>query len=527
MCGIIAVSGIENASVLIYEGLKLLQHRGQESAGILVYDGNSFRKTINDGMVEDAIPVSEIRELKGSTGLGHVRYSTSGKKSDFYQVEHPMQPIVEEDIAIVHNGTLINYDQLAERLRIQGETVSRGNDSDTQLLAKTLHLGHELSVDDKVRQLFNIAQPTYSLIIQNKDTLYVCRDLSGNRPLYIGNVSGGYMVASEERVLRMLGSNSIDEAGAGELIKLAGNEVSREQIQKPSLNRCIIELIYLSSTGAPDEDSPVLFGKGIREVRKDLGIALAREQPANADIVLGVLGSGYYASLGYSIQSGIPHSKTALVRDPNYKKRTFIEPDEQDRVVGVYLKFITEPNELHGKRIAVVDDTIVRLTTSSGLVQKLRLSGASELHMRVASPPIMWPCFYGIDFPKRDELIAARLNVREIEQYLALRFFGMDDNREQLIGLVRGSRLTNEDIIDIIDTSTEEDNYLKREYLRKSRHFVVKPDDLGLERFSLGYLSLEGLVESFDIDTSEYCLACFNGDYQISPDIVKDKLDSE
>ena len=171
-----------------------------------------------------------------------------------------------------------------------------------------------------------------------------------------------------------------------------------------------------------------------------------------------------------------------------------------------------------------VDDTIIRLTTSSGLVQKLRLAGASELHMRIASPPVIWPCFYGVDFPLRNELIAAMLSVPEIQQYLTLRFFGMDDNRDKLIEIVRGNQLSKTGMGDIVQRSTEDDNYVKRAFLQRNKHIVIDPDDINPKRFSLAYLSLEGLVDAFDIDSSEYCLACFTGKYEIEEELIKQKL---
>ena len=527
MCGIIAVSGVENASYLIYEGLKHLQHRGQESAGILVYDGQKFKKTIKDGMVQEAISPKDLKSLNGTTGLGHVRYSTSGRKKEngFYDTEYPRQPIVDKDVAVVHNGTVINYNDLADTLRKRGISITSGADSDTQLLTRIIGSSDKASIEDRIKEMLDIVEPTYSMIIQHDDTLYICRDKTGNRPLYFGNIHEGHITASEERVLKQLGATNIREVNPGELIRVSGNQSYSEQISAQNLQRCMIELIYLASAGNPEENPPYLFNKDLRKVRKGSGMTLAKEQPADADLVIGILGSGYYASLGYSEQSNIPYSKTALIRDPKFQKRIFIEPNEKDRIVGVYLKFLADSNEIVGKRVVAVDDTIVRLTTSSGLVQKLRLAGVSELHMRIASPPISWPCFYGIDFPKKDELIAARLSILEINQYLALRFFGMEDRREELIGIVKGNQLSNEDIQDIINRSTERDNYLKREFLQKTNHTVIDADNIDLKRFSLGYLSLEGLIESFDIDPSEYCLACFTGNYKINPEMIRQKLE--
>lgn len=321
-----------------------------------------------------------------------------------------------------------------------------------------------------------------------------------------------------------MGATNISEVGEGQLIRIENSNTYTEQISMPDLKKCIIELIYLSSAGKSEYERPELFGRDIRTIRRKSGIELASEHPANADLVVGVMDSGYWASIGYSQKSRIPLSRTGLKRHPNYKKRTFIEPSEEERIVGVYLKFISESNELSGKRLVVVDDTIVRLTTSSGLVQKLRIAGASELHMRIASPPITWPCFYGVDFPHRSELIAANLTVPEIEQYLILRFFGMDDNRDKLIEIVRGNQLSKTDIEYMVQRSTEDNNYVKRAFLQRSNHIVIDPDDISPKRFSLAYLNLEGLVDAFGVDSSEYCLACFTGKYEIEEELIKQKL---
>jgi len=528
MCGIIAVSGIENASSLIYEGLKLLQHRGQESAGILVYDGIQFRKSINDGMVNEAIHLRELGQLRGTTGIGHVRYSTAGlKKEDLsLGIDHPRQPIIEGDISVIHNGNIVNYNQLVSVLGDRGIHIEKNIYSDTQLMAKIIASSSKKNIEEAIMETINLIKPTYSLIVQHKDNLYICRDRTGNRPLYIGRIAEGYGVASEERALRLIGAKAIEEVMPGEFIKLYKKEKESKQIYTPRLKRCVLESIYLATAGKLKEKSPVLFEQNLRDIRKRSGRILAREHPSIADLAIGILGSGYWASVGYSQESGIPFSKTALKRDPKYKKRTFIEPSEAERIVGVYLKFIPNGKEIAGKKLVTVDDTIVRLTTSSGLVQKLRLAGASELHMRVASPPILWPCFYGIDFPQKEELIASRLDVEEIEQYIALRFFGMDDKREELIEIVKGNKLSQGDIKEIIGRSDERNNYLKREKLQKTDHVVIGPEDFSPLRVSLGYLSLDGLIEAFEINPEEYCLACFTGKYEIEPELVMQRLTS-
>jgi len=526
MCGIIGVTGVGNASNLIYEGLKLLQHRGQESVGILTYDGHDYKKILKDGLVHEAISPTELNSLNGSTGLGHVRYSTSGRKKDngFCDVEHPKQPILGIDFALVHNGTIVNYGYMVNVLERRRIGISPGEDSDTQLVAKIIGSSEEADIEKRIKKSLETIKPTYSMLIQHENALFLCRDRTGNRPLYIGNIGGGYIAASEGSVLNSLGATNISEVGEGQLIRIENNDAYTEQIFTPDLKKCVIELIYLSSAGKSEHERPELFGRDIRTIRIKSGIKLASEQPANADLVVGVMDSGNWASIGYSQKSGIPRSRTGLKRHPHYKKRTFIEPSEEERIEGVYLKFIAESNELSGKRLVAVDDTIIRLTTSSGLVQKLRLAGASELHMRIASPPVIWPCFYGVDFPLRNELIAAMLSVPEIQQYLTLRFFGMDDNRDKLIEIVRGNQLSKTDMGDIVQRSTEDNNYVKRAFLQRNKHIVIDPDDINPKRFSLAYLSLEGLVDAFDIDSSEYCLACFTGKYEIEKELIKQKL---
>lgn len=521
MCDVVGVIGVKDASRHAYVGLISGQNRGQESAGILSYDGQKSHMARGHGLVREAIKDSELERLTGDIALGQTRYSTAGGPY------HAAQPIIENherfgEFSIVHNGNMVNYEQLERRVREAGAYDYKENPSDSQLFARLLSLSDGATFEEALRKTLDKVKPTYSLIVQKGEEVYVTRDKHGNRPLSIGKLDGGYAVASEEYDLKMMGCIDIEEVKEGEMIKLYKRQKTSNQIYVPEPQRCINELIYL----AKGTDGAEIFGKRVQDIRQESGRRLAVEHPAVADLVIGILGSGYHASIGYSEQSGIPHSLTALIRNPNYHKRTFIEPNHAERVRGVYLKFTEDKKEINGKRIVVIDDSIVRLTTSSGLVGKLRLAGATGLDFRVASPPIKNPCFYGIDFPDKAELVAASLSVPEIEQHLRLRFFGVDYGREELNEIVRGNVLSQDDVEEIVGVSMRQDrNFLRRaSKKKKADHAIVNPFDLDQGRFTLGYLSEQGLVESFGIDPSKYCLACFNGEYKIEPEIIMERL---
>jgi len=500
MCGVIGVVGVENAARYAYIGLKnYLQHRGQESAGIRVYDGRGYGSKIGLGLVHAVMREDEAQHLRGNCSVGHVRYSTSGGLEN-------AQPVINGHLAVAHNGNHVNYHKALRVLRKDRGINWIGKEkSDTQVLTELIATSSKDSIEDAIIESLSIAGPTYSLVIQYKDNLYVARDPRENRPLYIGNFKEGYAVASEERCLRMMGASEIEGVAGGKLIVLGSDSRKEIDFAQASPKRCAFEELYFAHPGERGEPDPQLFGKYIREMRVNAGMRLAREHPSKADLIIPILNSGYYAGIGYSIGSGVPLSVAALERVPGYIKRTFIEPTTTQRIIGVYMKFKGNKEAVVGQRVGLVEDTIVRLTTSSGLVQILRRAGAQAIDFRVAAPPIRWPCFYGVDFPERKELMAARLTVKEIEQYLRLRHFGLFDDRSHLIQLVRGKVLTLEDYQKIVHKSIKKNmNYLVQ------AGYEVNVDNLDLDSFTLGYLSFEGMLESMGMDPSEYCLACFS-----------------
>jgi amidophosphoribosyltransferase len=446
VCGIVAVSGNPEAAQLVFLGLYSLQHRGQEAAGIASFDAAGVSHRVrNAGLVSDAIGKGDIAELPGDVAVGHIRYSTAGGSG-----LKNAQPIREHyrggSLALVHNGNLTNAGLLRERLLNEGALFQSSIDSEVvvHLIARSRAESVEGQIADALSQL----EGAYCVLLTVDDVLYAARDPYGYRPLVIGALpTGGLVLASETCALDIVRARYVRDVEPGELIRIRAGEieaVTRLPKFVPEPQPCIFELVYFAR---PDTR---LWGYTVDRARRAFGRKLAEERPAAADIVISVPDSANSAAVGYAEASGVPF-ELGLIRN-HYVGRTFITPDQAGRDFKVRMKFSPVREVLEGKRVVVVDDSLVRGTTSRALVNMLREAGAREVHFRLASPPVRWPCFYGIDMPTREELIASGMSVDEIRAYL-----GVD---------------------------------------------------------SLGYLSAAGMVECVSDDGETYCTACFTGDYR-------------
>ena len=447
MCGIVAVSGNPEAARLTYLGLYSLQHRGQEAAGIVTHEGDTgeTHRVREAGLVSDVFTEEKLAELPGDTAVGHIRYSTAGGAG-----LKNAQPIRETyrfgHLALVHNGNLTNFHAIRDRLLEEGAFFQSTIDSEVivHLIARSRESTPEAQIIDALSQL----EGAYCVLATVGDTLFAARDPFGYRPLVVGALpTGGMVVASETCALDIVHARYVRDVEPGELIRIRGGEIE-SVVRLPRFvaeaQPCVFELVYFAR---PDSR---LWGYTVDRARRAFGRKLAQEQSAEADIVISVPDSANSAAVGYSEASGIPF-ELGLIRN-HYVGRTFITPTQAGRDFKVRLKFSPVREVLDGKRVVVVDDSLVRGTTSRALVALLRDAGAAEVHFRLASPPVRWPCFYGIDMPTRDELIAARMTVDEMREYL-----GVD---------------------------------------------------------SLGYLSAEGMIDCVRDNGETYCTACFTGDYR-------------
>ena len=440
-CGVVGVSGVPGASELAYLAMYALQHRGQESAGIVSIDKGKGRLHKGVGLVADVFTADRLLALPGDTAVGHVRYSTAGGGA-----ARNAQPIVvnyaEGDLAISHNGNLTNQAALRNKLVSEGALFQSSSDSEVivHLIARSRHPEIEAQIDDALTHL----EGAFSLVISVGDTLYAARDARGFRPLVLGRIGDGHVVVSETCALDIMGAEYIRDIEPGEVIRIKGSTVERLRSLPPAprVSPCIFELVYFAR---PDSR---LWGISVDRARRAFGRRLAREHPVEADCVIAVPDSANSAALGYAEESGIPY-ELGLLRN-HYVGRTFIRPSQADRDFGARIKYNPVREVLHGRRVIVVDDSLVRGTTSRSLVRFIRGAGAREVHFRIASPPVKNPCFYGIDMPSKDELIGSNHSVEDIQTQL-----GVD---------------------------------------------------------SLGYLSLEGMIEGVK-QGAPFCDACFSGKY--------------
>ncbi len=443
-CAVVGVIGHEEAAKFCYLGLYAMQHRGQEGAGIVSTDGEQMYAYRDMGLVAEVFDADNLANFAGSAAIGHTRYATFGSK-DWQNLQPFLANFGRDSFAISHNGNLVNADQLKESLREKGAIFS--STSDTEVI---LHLvareAEEKSFIKRLAAALAQVRGAYSLAVLGHNYLIAVRDPFGVRPLSLGKISGGYVVASETCAFDLIGATFVRDIAPGEILQISkdGKMTSDFSLGNPRSALCVFEYVYFAR---PDSD---IGGKSVYNVRKRLGMELAKEQPApGAELVIPVPDSGVPAAIGYAQAAGLP-MEFGLIRN-HYVGRTFIEPRQAIRDFGVKIKLNANRELLMGKRIVVVDDSIVRGTTSKKIVTMLRNAGAREIHFRISCPPTTGPCHYGIDTPSREELIAATHSVDEIKKHI-----GVD---------------------------------------------------------SLGYLTIEGMYRAVGETRSGYCDACFSGEY--------------
>ncbi len=442
-CGLFGIWNHPEAANVTYLGLYALQHRGQESAGIAATDGANFHTEKAMGWVADVFHPERLRRLPGHRAIGHVRYSTAGT-SRLRNAQPITANTARGPIAIAHNGNLTNAEALRRTMEADGAIFQ--SSSDTEVILHLLARAPAGPLEEQLRYTLPQVTGAYSLLILTPDALFAVRDPNGFRPLVLGRADRSWILASETCALDLIEARYERDVEPGEIVKVTDAGVHTVRAF-PAAERlqCVFEYVYFAR---PDS---VLWGRNVHTVRKALGRELAREYPVEADVVIPVPDSGTSAALGYSEQSGVRY-EMGLIRN-HYVGRTFIEPKQGIRHFGVKVKLNPMREMLEGHRVVVVDDSIVRGTTSRKIVRMIRGAGAREVHMRISSPPIQWPCYYGIDTPTRKELIGASHSIEEIRRYL-----GAD---------------------------------------------------------SLGYLSLEGMLKATGGDPANFCHACFTGSYRV------------
>jgi amidophosphoribosyltransferase len=451
-CGIFGIyaPGVDVARMTFF-GLYALQHRGQESAGIAVSSNGQVRLRKRLGLVSQAFSESDLRHLSGDLAVGHTRYSTTG--STLPENAGPMAADSNiGTIVVAHNGNIVNALDLRDELIAAG--VRFQTTTDSEILTHVIARARGISLVEKLRDALVRLSGAYSLAVLTPDEIVAVRDPHGIRPLCLGKLAEGWVVASETCALATVGATFEREIEPGEMLVIGRQGLESHRLDDDDRRAlCVFELIYFAR---PDSQ---LRGERLHLVRQRMGAELAREHPVAADLVVPVPDSAVPAAIGYARESGIPYSE-GLIKN-RYIGRTFIQPDQRLREIGVKLKFNALPEVLAGKRVVVVDDTIVRGTTSRPIVNLLRDAGATEVHMRVHAPPIMWPCHLGVDMATREELIAANMTVEEIAGHI-----GVD---------------------------------------------------------SLGYLSHEGLFRAIGQPAGEFCSACLTGSYPVQVNGIIDK----
>jgi amidophosphoribosyltransferase len=414
-CGVVAIYAHPEAETLAYLGLHALQHRGQESAGIVTSDGMALHMHKAMGLVADIFQESVLAKLRGTLAIGHTRYSTAGDSALLNA-----QPIMVQSnkgmMALAHNGNLVNAQDIRQRLDSQGSIFQ--TNSDTEVIVHLIALSKEQTLPEAIADALRRVEGAFSLVMISPDRIFAARDPRGFRPLAMGRIPahGGekhdsIVFASETCAFDLIGATFERDVKPGELV-IVGPEGITSHTYAPALaqSSCIFEHVYFSR---PDSR---VFGRPVQESREDLGRQLAREAPAEADVVVPVPDSGVTAAVGYAAESGIPF-RFGLIRN-HYVGRTFIEPRQSVRDFGVKLKINPVRSLLEGKRVVLIDDSIVRGTTSRKIVRMVRSAGAKEVHMRISCPPTISPCFYGVDTPSKKELIAANKSVEEIREFI-------------------------------------------------------------------------------------------------------------
>ena len=445
-CGVVAIYAHPEAEKLAYLGLHALQHRGQESAGIASSDGITLHAHRAMGLVADIFVEDVLTRLRGTLAIGHTRYSTAGD-SALLNAQPIMVQSNKGSIALAHNGNLVNATEIRSRLESQGSIFQ--TNSDTEVIVHLIALSKEQTLPEAMADALRRVEGAFSLVMVSSDRIFAARDPRGFRPLAMGRIAGEkqdtIVFASETCAFDLVGATYERDVKPGELIVIGPEGMtSRFYSTAQPQSSCIFEHVYFSR---PDS---IVFGRAVQDSREELGRQLAREAPVEADIVVPVPDSGVTAAMGYASESGIPF-RFGLIRN-HYIGRTFIEPRQSVRDFGVKLKLNPVRSLLEGKRVVLIDDSIVRGTTSRKIVRMVRTAGAREVHMRISCPPTIAPCFYGVDTPSRRELIAANKSIEEIRE-----FIGAD---------------------------------------------------------SLAYLSLEGLKKACaDGEKTTYCSACYTGSY--------------
>ncbi len=422
-CGVFGVADHPDAARHTYLGLYGLQHRGQESAGIVTSDGRVLHRARGMGYVADVFKPETIDGLPGNYALGHVRYSTAGESASVNA-----QPILTESwrgpIAIGHNGNLVNAATLRRRLESEGAIFQ--STSDTEVILHLLARSHKEDLDVALLDVLRWVRGAYSLLMLTPRCLYAARDPYGVRPLCLGQMNGCYVVASETCAFDLIGATYLRDVQPGEILRIEGNRLYSLSLgAAPQKAHCIFEHVYFSR---PDS---LVFGRSVHRSRHELGRQLARECPVDADVVVPVPDSGVTAALGYAMESGVPFD-FGLIRN-HYVGRTFIEPKQAIRHFGVKVKLNPVRGILEGRRVILIDDSIVRGTTSRKIVEMVRSAGAREVHLRISSPPTIGPCHYGIDTPTDSELIANNKTLEEIERFTtadSLAYLSMDGLRK-------------------------------------------------------------------------------------------------
>ncbi len=452
-CGIFGVwAADEQVAKLTYFGLYALQHRGQEAAGIAVSDGSSLLVYKDLGLVSQVFDEATLATLEGTIAVGHTRYSTTGSTTwENAQPSFRTTP-AGTGLALGHNGNLVNTLELFAQARADGILGSQfAGTTDSDLLTAMLAARPDVSVEQAAMDVLPKLRGAFSLVFMDEHALYAARDPQGVRPLVLGRLERGWVVTSETAALDIVGASFVREIEPGELLAIDDDGLRSQHFAPADPKGCLFEYVYLAR---PDT---TIAGRSVHSARVQLGRTLAREHPAEADLVIPVPESGTPAAIGYAEASGIPYG-VGLVKN-SYVGRTFIQPSQTIRQLGIRLKLNPLRDVIRGKRLVVVDDTIVRGNTQRALVRMLREAGAVEVHVRISAPPVKWPCYYGIDFASKAELVAN----------------GLDD-----------------------------------EGIRRS---------IGAD--SLGYVSLDGLVAASEQPRTRLCLACFDGQYPIAlPEVV-------
>lgn len=454
-CGVIAVFTPEGeASRLAFFGLFALQHRGQESAGIAAANGENVVVHSDMGLVTQIFREPDFYPLAGDMAIGHTRYSTSGS-SELCNAQPLLVDGKHGQLAVANNGNIINAVQLKKQLQTEWNCTFTST-TDTEVIAQMLAHAIGTTWEERVFQCMRQLEGAYSIVVQTKDSMIAARDPLGIRPLCLGKLNGGWIVASESCALDHLGAEYLREVEPGEVVIVDGNGLHTATWPGGTGRRslCVFELIYFAR---PDS---VMDGQLVHSARQQLGAQLAREHPVEADLVIGIPDSSTAAAVGYAQESGIPYSE-GLIKN-RYVGRTFIEPEQRLRDLGVRQKFNTLVDVIKDKRLVVVDDSIVRGTTTPHVVNLLRKGGAKEVHMRVCAPPIKHPCFMGVDMASREELLAANNSLSQIQKMVGAN--------------------------------------------------------------SLGYLSVEGLMKVVGGTTGGFCDACFTGKYPVPVQLELTKL---